>query len=202
MHKSAMLRMQWFIENYIPKDKKVRILDVGSYSVNGNYRQLFRNIDVDYVGLDIENGPNVDVVVKDAYCWNEIKDESFDFVISGNAFEHIEFPWLTMEQIYKKLKPGGFICILAPFRLGEHRYPTDCYRYYPDGLKALAKWARFTVVDATTGGVPDTDDLTEWHTENYDDTVLIAGKQIEAGTIDMLPKFSKEIRSQTIIQGS
>lgn len=202
MHKSAMLRMDWFIQNYIPKGTPVRVLDVGSYCVNGSYKELFNGMSVDYVGLDISAGPNVDVVVKDAYCWDEIRDESFDFVISGNAFEHIEFPWLTMEQIYKKLKPGGFICILAPFCLSEHRYPVDCYRYYPDGFKALAKWAKFTVVDATTGGVPNTNDLTEWRTENYDDTVLIAGKQIEAGIIDMLPKFSKEIRSETIIQGS
>ena len=54
-----------------------------------------------------------------------------------------------MSQIYRKLKADGIICILAPFNLSEHRYPVDCYRYYPDGLKALATWAGFTVIDAT-----------------------------------------------------
>ncbi|MBR0151613.1 MAG: hypothetical protein IJP89_09650 [Synergistaceae bacterium] len=31
--------------------------------------------------------------------------------------------------------------------IGEHRY-------YPDGFKALAKWAGFQVINATVGGVP------------------------------------------------
>ena len=41
MHNSAMLRMEWFVKNYVPQDKKVRVLDVGSYDVNGSYKELF-----------------------------------------------------------------------------------------------------------------------------------------------------------------
>ena len=42
MHQSAMIRMKWFVDNYIPKDKKVKVLDIGSYSVNGNYKEFFK----------------------------------------------------------------------------------------------------------------------------------------------------------------
>lgn len=200
MHTSAMKRMQWFVDNYVPKDKHVRVLDVGSYNVNGCYKSLLSNHDVEYVGLDIESGPNVDVVVADPYDWKELEDSSFDFVISGNAFEHIQYPWLTMEQIYKKLKPQGFTCILAPFCLGEHRYPTDCYRYYPDGFVALATWAGLQSIQATTGGLPA--GIDEWtrntwiSSENYDDTVLIAGKDIDVQ--QNYPKFSSEFRGHMI----
>lgn len=200
MHQSAIKRMEWFIENYIPQDKHVKVLDVGSYNVNGCYTSLLSNYDVEYVGLDIESGPNVDVVVADPYDWKELEDSSFDFVISGNAFEHIQYPWLTMEQIYKKLKPEGFTCILAPFCLGEHRYPTDCYRYYPDGMKALAEWAGLNIIQATTGGLPE--EIDELHlnlwipSENYDDTVLIAGKLLES--VKGYPKFASEFRGHMI----
>ena len=80
-----------------------RVLDVGSYGVNGVYRDLFKENNIEYVGLDIEAGPNVDIVVKDSYCWDCLPDESFDYIISGQAFEHIEYPWLTIKEIYKKL---------------------------------------------------------------------------------------------------
>ena len=65
--------MQWFADNYIPKEIKLKVLDVGSFDVNGNYREIFESIGLDYTGLDMEKGPNVDIVPKNAYIWDEIK---------------------------------------------------------------------------------------------------------------------------------
>lgn len=194
MHKSAMLRMKWFVDNYVPEDKHVRILDVGSCDVNGSYRVLFHERDVEYVGLDMAAGINVDYVPKDPYRWSELPDESFDFVISGNAFEHIEYPWLTICEIYKKLKNGGFTCILAPNSIQEHRYPVDCYRYFSDGFRALAKWGGFEVVDATVSGVPAEDVSTDWYEVGYNDTMMVLAKGIDNEKIAFLPKFKCEIR--------
>ncbi|MFN3480499.1 MAG: glycosyltransferase, partial [Thermodesulfovibrionales bacterium] len=130
---------------------KVRILDVGSYGVNGTYREIFSDKErFDYTGLDLTPGPNVDYVPSDPYEWEDLPDESFDVIISGQAFEHIEYPWLTIREMKKKLKVGGIICIIAPSRGPEHRYPVDCWRYYPDGFKALAKWAGLEVIDCKT----------------------------------------------------
>lgn len=186
-----MTRMKWFVQNYISRDKEVKVLDVGSYNVNGCYRTLFAGSKAKYTGLDISPGPNVDIVVEDSYNWDEIEDECFDYIISGNAFEHIEFPWLTIRQIYKKLKPEGIICILTPFSLGEHRYPTDCYRYYSDGLIALAKWGNFKVIECTVGGIPKGTTDSRWldKTENYDDTMLIAAKTEDESKLANLPRL-------------
>lgn len=200
MHTSAMKRMEWFIQNYIPKDKPVSILDVGSYNVNGCYKDLFKSYpSVTYTGLDMTKGPNVDYAPEDPYIWKDLRDNSFDFVISGNAFEHIEFPWLTIKEIERVLKPSGVACILAPFAHVEHRYPTDCYRYYPDGLIALAKWAGLTVIESTVGGVPKGEQNLSWvhGNQNYDDSVLIAAKGISANEASELPKFGSENRVHT-----
>ena len=194
-----MKRMEWFIDNYIPKDKQVSVLDIGSYNVNGCYKTLFTSKginNVHYTGLDVSVGPNVDVVVKDPYSWAELNDESFDFIISGNAFEHIEYPWLTMEQIHAKLKPRGIVCILTPFSHKEHKYPVDCYRYFPDGMIALAKWAHLDVISCTTGGVPENELPQSWADTNYDDTVLIAGRYLTKEEIDSYPKFKSEVRTR------
>lgn len=192
MHKSAMTRMGWFVENYIPNDKEVKVLDIGSQDVNGSYRQLFAGTKATYTGLDMCTGKNVDIVPKDPYNWEEIVDESFDFIISGNAFEHIEFPWLTIKEIEKKLKPKGFTCIIAPFALVEHRYPTDCYRYFSDGFIALAKWANLKVVESTVGGIPKGTTDPKWldKDQNYDDTMLIAMKTDNDQDLDGLPRFN------------
>lgn len=194
MHKSAMLRMEWFVQNYISGNQPVRVLDVGSYDVNGSYRDLFSGMDVTYIGLDMSVGPNVDYVPEDPYAWDELEEESFDFIISGNAFEHIEYPWLTICEIYKKLKTGGFACILAPNSLAEHRYPLDCYRYFSDGFRALAKWGGFDVVDVTISGVPDEDVSAEWYAAGQNDTMMVLGKGIGQERIVALPKFKCEKR--------
>ena len=193
MHKSAMFRMEWFVNNYVPKDKEVKVLDVGSYDVNGSYRRLFGN-NVKYTGLDMSSGKNVHIVPKDIYSWTEIEDNTYDVVISGNAFEHIEYPWVTIKEIYRVLKPEGFACILTPFALKEHRYPTDCYRYYADGLKALAKWGGFKVVEATVGGVPiDADPKSQWFSrvENYDDSMIVMCKTDDETKLAKLPRFNR-----------
>lgn len=106
MHKSSSLRMQWFVDTYASNlmGGKARILDVGSYDVNGSYRHLFDESRYHYIGLDTEEGPNVDVVLKNRYDWGAIESDSFDIVISGQAFEHIEFFWKTMEEMTRVLK--------------------------------------------------------------------------------------------------
>lgn len=120
----------------------VTVLDVGSYGVNGTYREIFSDSGkYRYTGLDVNPGPNVDYVPADPYCWPELHDESFDAIISGQAFEHIEYPWLIIEEMNRVLRKNGLICIVAPSRGPEHKYPLDCWRYYPDGFRALAKWA-------------------------------------------------------------
>ena len=175
MHKSSMLRMGCFFDNYVSKVGNAKILDVGSYSVNGSYRDLLAGMNVQYVGLDIEKGPNVDIVMDKIYSWDSVEDESYDFVISGQAFEHIEYPWLTIQEIYKKLKPNGIVCIIAPNSLWEHKYPYDCYRYWGDGLAALAKWAGFTVLEVSVAGIPERGVSSEWD-DPSNDVCLIAGK--------------------------
>lgn len=176
--------MESFVNNYVVGGKGKRVLDIGSYNVNGSYRTLFDNIDIEYVGLDIEEGPNVDVVADKLYSWDILQDESFDYIISGQAFEHIEYPWLTMKEIYKKLKKEGIVCIIAPNGLLEHRYPVDCYRYYADGMRALAKWGGLKILEVNVGGVPHKQVSSEWD-DLWNDVDVVACK-----SRDILNKYA------------
>jgi hypothetical protein len=96
MHESSFGRMKELVDVHLGSDtsETLRILDVGSFDVNGTYRPLFDEPHWEYVGLDVAPGPGVDVVVRRLYGWKEISSRSFDVVISGQAFEHIEFVWV------------------------------------------------------------------------------------------------------------
>lgn len=128
------------------------VLDVGSMDVNGTYRTLF-DADVNYVGLDIAEGPNVDVVVADPYNWKELHrrdgPDEYDLIISGSTLEHIKWPWKTMVEIDYWLKPGGRVYVVVPAMWPEHKHPVDCYRFLPDGMRALGEWADLNTISAT-----------------------------------------------------
>jgi len=184
--------MEWFVENYV-SGKGKKVLDVGSMDITSVYKKLFDRKGVEYIGLDICPGSNVDIVMDDPYIWNSLQDDSFDYVISGQAFEHIEYPWLTIKEIYKKIKPGGLCCIIAPNTSGEHRVPKDCYRYFSDGFAGLAKWAGFTVIDVSVAGIPRKDVSPEW--DSYDNDVCLIAKKTKEGDVNSnYPKLKYERR--------
>jgi SAM-dependent methyltransferase len=138
--------MRKFIEEFVIKlTPPLRLLDVGSRNVNGTHRKQFSELCSEYIGLDISPGRGVDLVPKDLYDWKELEDASFDVIISGSCFEHVEFPWLTMEQIAKKLKPDGYACIVAPSQGKKHDHPSDYFRYMEGGMCSLAKYAKINV---------------------------------------------------------
>lgn len=143
MHVSSLAKMDSFLRVYakeFPKGHdRTRLLEIGSKSYEGQptYRKLIDDKSIQYTGLDLEEGLNVDLVPASGYVWPEITDESFDVCISGQTFEHNPFFWVTMAEISRVLVPGGFVCIIAPASQAVHRYPLDCWRFYPDSWAAL-----------------------------------------------------------------
>ena len=152
MHRSSFEKMHAFRDAYLDvfHGRALSVLDVGSASVSGEddgYRPLFSDAAWRYVGLDLAPARNVDLVVSSIYEWRELADASFDVVISGQAFEHIAWPWLTMMEIARVLRPDGLAAITAPSAGHVHRFPLDCWRFYPDGFPALAHFAGLTLIE-------------------------------------------------------
>lgn len=204
MHKSSMLRMQWFEENHARnlKKDKINILDIGSYEVNGSYKQIFNSERYEYTGLDMAAGPNVDIVPKNPYDWQELATDTFDIVISGQAFEHIEFFWVTMSEMARVLKKDGLLCIIAPNGFNEHRHPVDCYRFFTDGMIALARYVNLTPLHAHTNAAPR-QDMREWYSENKADAMLVAKKEYSGNTqlVDLKRYQCKPPDQNTLLSG-
>ena len=73
------------VKNKFPEYfKNKKVLDIGSLDVNGNNRFLFDNCN--YIGLDVGDGNNVDVVCPGHKY--DAPSEFFDVIISTEVFEH------------------------------------------------------------------------------------------------------------------
>jgi len=159
MHASSLRKAGAFFNQYLKKNDK--ILDVGSAIVQQasqnavSYKSLLPVGFAEYTGLDIEPGNNVDLVVKDPYKWTEIEDNTFDIVMSGSVFEHVEFFWLVFEEMTRVLKPGGYMLLIVPKIHMQHKYPVDCWRFYPDCMIALAKYTGIKCIRADAEYIPD-----------------------------------------------
>lgn len=156
MHLSSYEHMASLFEKFLSDRKPGTVVDIGSQDVNGSYRPIFEAGKWQYVGVDSTAGANVDLVAKNPYQY-PIATNSVDVVISGQAFEHIEYFWLSWLEVVRMVKPKGYIFLIAPSRGPEHRYPVDCWRFYPDGFQALAKWGNVELLKAETDWDPHSD---------------------------------------------
>jgi len=139
MHDTALKIGSSFLKNFAISDNP-NILEVGSYDVNGSLRRHVGS-EVNYVGLDFEPGPGVDIVVKPGAPF-PVENDHFDLVIASSALEHDPAFWVTFLEMCRKVKSGGYLYINVPSNGVVHRYPQDCWRFYPDAGRALASWAK------------------------------------------------------------
>lgn len=89
-----------------------RVLEIGSYDVNGTIRDFFPA--ADYVGVDLSDGPGVDVI---AYGHDlDYADASFDIVLSGECFEHDPHWQETFANMVRLVRPGGLVAFTCAGR--------------------------------------------------------------------------------------
>jgi len=140
MHQSALTFGKLFFDLYCRRRKGATVIDIGSQDVNGSLRSVCPAT-LRYIGVDFVAGSNVDVVLEDAYSL-PFEAESVDIVVSSSCFEHSEMFWVLFLEILRTLKPGGLFYLNVPSNGIFHRYPVDCWRFYPDSGEALVTWAR------------------------------------------------------------
>jgi len=139
MHTSALKTAASFFSTYMNYIQEGTVIEIGSQNVgNGSLREVcppkFK-----YVGVDFVAGNGVDVILEDAYKF-PFEDGTADVMVCSSCFEHSEFFWLSFLEMLRVVKDDGLIYINAPSNGLFHRFPTDCWRFYPDSGLALARW--------------------------------------------------------------
>lgn len=72
-------------------------------------------------------------------------DGSFDVVLSGQVIEHVRTPWRWIKELARVCVAGGRIITVNPVSWPYHEAPIDCWRIYPDGMRALCSDAGLDV---------------------------------------------------------
>lgn len=66
-----------------------------------------------------------------------VPNDSFDFIFTNRALEHMAKPWETARELARMLKPGGVTVHASLFSWYYHPNPIDYWRFSPAGLESL-----------------------------------------------------------------
>ena len=138
MHVSALNFGKLFFETYCAGLEGAVVYDVGAQNVNGSLKDVLP-AHLGYVGVDFVAGNGVDIVLEDPYRL-PFADGSLDVLVCSSCFEHSQFFWLVFLEMLRVLKPQGLLYLNMPSNGSFHRYPVDCWRFYPDSGRALEAW--------------------------------------------------------------
>lgn len=131
-----------FFENKLKfiADNAHSILDVGGgkpfQKILGKHKNILAG--KKYITLDIDPGTHPDIV-GDAHKM-PFPDNSFDAVLHVYVFEHLHHPQDAISEIYRVLKPGGYMLGIVPFIHPYHARREgyrDYWRFSEDGLRVL-----------------------------------------------------------------
>ena len=116
-----------------------RIIEVGSHDIAGSLRPIIESWHpAEYVGIDIEMGPGVDVVLKAEDITRKFGKDSFDLVISTEVLEHVRDWREVVTNIKNVCKPNGIMLISTrSFGYGYHAYPHDFWRYELQDMREI-----------------------------------------------------------------
>jgi SAM-dependent methyltransferase len=114
------------------------IYEFGAYRVagqeeRGNIRQCFTG--TEFVTSDARANEGIDKVLDLHHL--ELPDGVVGTAIMLDTIEHVEKPWVALEEIYRVLKPGGVVVMTSVMFFPIHFYPDDYWRFTSSGFRAL-----------------------------------------------------------------
>ena len=129
--------------NFIKKNtKKFKppYLEIGSrYGFTREIRELFPGSE--YIGIDMEDGSGVDVVLDLTEDFSVVdtilKQKRFNTVFCLSVLEHCSNPFMMAENITKLLNRDGILYVSVPFSWQFHAFPSDYWRFTPEGVRIL-----------------------------------------------------------------
>lgn len=125
------------------------VCEVGSYNVNGTVRAgIESHGPASYLGVDISEGPGVDLVANVEDLPAQFPD-GFDLVVSTEMLEHVDSWKAAIKALVQLVAPGGAL-VVSTRSLGfpYHPYPQDTWRYSVNQMRDILTRARLQVISS------------------------------------------------------
>ncbi len=149
MHNNSVLLFQKYVKPVLEDGMKV--LEIGPDAFPSAYQNIAKDVSVAcWDTLDFSAGPNaayqkLTYTITNEYDF-QIDSDLYDFVVSGQVIEHVRKPWRWIVELARITKPGGLIVTVGPVSWSYHEAPVDCWRIYPEGMKALYEEANIETI--------------------------------------------------------
>ena len=121
----------------------MRVLEVGPDGFPSTYQKLVADPSIRWDTIDIYDSDKLTYRAASEYSF-PIADGMYDIVLSGQVIEHVKKIWRWMNELARVCKPGGLVITINPVSWPFHEYPVDCWRIFPDGMRALYEDAGLT----------------------------------------------------------
>lgn len=127
-----------------------RVLEIGPDGTPGTYQVMVQQrlgaaAPTTWHTVDLAARPGMTHAATSEYEF-PIADGAYDLVLSGQVLEHVRKPWRWLPELARVCRPGGHVVTISPVTWPYHEAPVDCWRIYPEGMRALCDEAGLTVV--------------------------------------------------------
>lgn len=112
-----------------------RVLDIAPQKYLG-VKEFFKNSKVSTLDIDPNSGADYicDICEINHHL---IPDETFDLVVCTEVLEHVNNPFLAVQELHRITKKGGFVGSSTPFNFRIHGPLPDNWRFTIHGLNIL-----------------------------------------------------------------
>jgi SAM-dependent methyltransferase len=124
--------------------RQAAILDLGS----GNMRLDLPGV----IRMDSALTDYVDIVA-DAHRL-PFRENALDMVLSLSVLEHLRHPFEAADEMYRVLRPGGYVYHETNFVFPYHGYPHHYFNFSPEGLREVFRRFRLLHRDIAPHQMP------------------------------------------------
>ncbi len=146
MHLNSKLLFEKHAKNLFTSG--ARVLEIGPDGFPSTYKQIVGDSSITWETLDLYSSEKLNYTATKEHVF-PIPTDTFDIVLSGQVIEHVRKIWVWIKEVARVCKKGGFVITINPINWPYHQAPVDCWRIYPEGMKALYEEAGLEI-DITT----------------------------------------------------
>jgi len=122
-----------------------KVLEIGPDKIPTTLQDISHRPGIQWDLLGLAKDPLLQITATSEYEY-PIPDGTYDVVVAANVLEHVRKPWVWIRELARVARNDGHVILVNPVSYPYHEAPVDCWRAYPEGMKALFDEARIDVV--------------------------------------------------------